>query len=338
MYEEIIREIKSNLGENKDLNRRYLTGQLDLYRDHPYSIEITREISRMIWDCLSQDEKKQFAEISEKENPLMDILNEISPDIESGKYKSALETLDKFIETYPPMFEDDSVSEYHFFTNTLEEILFNEYIGSKKSIRYIPDNQPLLDLYYIYGFLLLEDEQLDKSEIYLKKALRINPVSARIILELSEIYKIHTYTLNKFFIFTSNALKYSYYPSDVARCYRNLGYYYIEENQMETALALFKYSMNYEMSPLAYAEITYIQTKNPDLELTFEECEEIIKNKNIQPGVNPFIIETLEKLGSEYEKNLLFNQAGYYYKLLYGITKDEKTIEKINSLKEKINY
>ena len=338
MYEEIIKEIKSNLGENNELNRRYLTAQLDVYRDHPYNIEITREISRMIWDCLSQDEKEEFREITEKENRLMDILNEISPDIESGKYETALEKLDSFIENYPPMFEDDTVSEYHFFTNTLEEILFNEYIGAKKSIRYIPDNQPLLDLYYIYGFLLLEDKQLDKSEKYLKKALRINPVSARIILELGEIYKIHTYTLNKFFIFTSDALKYAYYPNDIARGYRNLGYYYIEENQMETALALFKYSMNYEMSPLAYVEINYIQSKNPDLKLTSGECEEIIKNKNIQLGANPFILETLEKLCSEYEKNLLFNQAGYYYKLLYELTKDERIIEKINFLKEKINY
>ncbi|MBQ6511478.1 hypothetical protein [Methanobrevibacter sp.] len=338
MYEEIIKEIKSNLGENNELNRRYLTAQLDVYRDHPYNIEITREISRMIWDCLSQDEKEEFREITEKENHLMDILNEISPDIESGKYETALEKLDSFIENYPPMFEDDTVSEYHYFTNTLEEILFNEYIGAEKSIRYIPDNQPLLDLYYIYGFLLLEYNQLDKSEKYLKKALRINPVSARIILELSEIYKIHTYTLNKLFIFTSDALKYAYYPNDIARCYRNLGYYYIEENQMETALALFKYSMNYEMSPLAYVEINYIQSKNPDLKLTSRECEEIIKNKNIQLGVNPFVLETLEKLGSEYEKNLLYNQAGYYYKLLYEITKDEKIIEKINFLKEKINY
>ena len=233
------------------------------------------------------------------------------------------------------MFEDDTVSEYHFFTNTLEEILFNVYIKAEKGIRYIPDNQPLLDLYYIYGFLLLEDEQLDKSEIYLKKALRINPVSARIILELCEIYKIHTYTLNRFFILTSDALKYSYYPADIARCYRNLGYYYIEENEMETALALFEYSMNYEMSPLAYAEINYIKSKNPNLKLTSEEWEEIIKNKNIQLGFNPIIQETLDKLSREYENNLLYNQAIYYYKLLYGITKDENIIEKINSLSEK---
>ena len=113
----------------------------------------------------------------------------------------------------------------------------------------------MLDLYYVYGFLLLENQEYDKAEEYLKKAIRINPVSARIILELTEIYKVHTYTFNEFIIRTSDALKYAYYPQDIARCYRNLGYYYVEENQMRTALALYIYSMEFEASPLAYTEI-----------------------------------------------------------------------------------
>ena len=77
MYEEIIAEIKANLGENKDLNKKYLSSQIDRYKDHPYNKEIIREISRMMWDCLSDEEKEEFIEISEKENPVMDILNEI---------------------------------------------------------------------------------------------------------------------------------------------------------------------------------------------------------------------------------------------------------------------
>ena len=35
MYEDIIKEIKANLGENKDLNRKYLSSQIDVYKDHP---------------------------------------------------------------------------------------------------------------------------------------------------------------------------------------------------------------------------------------------------------------------------------------------------------------
>ena len=158
MYEEIIKEIKANLGENRDLNRQYLSSQIEVYKDHPYNKEIIKEISRMMWDCLSEDEKQEFIEISERENPIMDILNDIYYDIENGNYETPREELNAFMETFPEMFEDDKVSEYHYFTNPLEDLIFRKYIGAEKELRYIPDNQPLLDLYYVYRFLLLENQ------------------------------------------------------------------------------------------------------------------------------------------------------------------------------------
>lgn len=338
MYEEIIEEIKANLGENKELNKKYLSSQMEKYVDHPYNKEIIREISRMMWDCLTEEEQREFAEISEKENPIMDILNEVSQDIEMGEYKIALEKLDKFIETYPAMFEDDKVSEYHFFTNPLEELLFYKYIGAEKIVRYIPDNKPVLDLYYIYGFLLLETSQFDKAEEYLKKAIKINPVSSRIILELCEIYKLHTYNYNKYFMYATDALKYAYLPQDIARSYRSLGFYYIEENQFEIAFALFRYSMEYELNPMAYSEINYIQNKDKSIDLSLDESIEIIKNKNIQLGVNPFVLETLDEFIKEYEENKLYNQTLYFLELKYNLTNDEKLIEKIENIQEFIKY
>ena len=336
MYEEIINKIKSNLGENPDLNRQYLSSQIEVYKDHPYNKEIIKEISRMMWDCLSDEEKREFIEVSERENPVMDILNDIYYDIENGNYEKPLEKLDKFMETFPEMFEDDKVSEYHYFTNPLEELIFRKYVGLKKELRYIPDNQPLLDLYYVYGFLLLESKQYDRAEEYLKKAIGINPVSARIILELTEIYKVHTYTLNECFIRTSDALKYSYYPQDIARCYRNLGYYYVEENDLKTALALYIYSMEYEASPLAYAEIKFIQSKTGNMELSLNECIDIIEGKNIQVGPNPFILDTLDEFIREYEENKLYNQLLYFLELRFDLKNDVETLGKINDTREKL--
>lgn len=338
MYIEIINEIKANLGENKDLNRKYLSSQIEKYKDHPYNKEIVREISRMMWDCLSDEEKEEFIEISDNENPIMDILNEISEFIEVGEYKKALDKLNRFMESFPGMFEDDRVSEYHSFTNPLEELLFRKYIGAKKEVRLIPDNVPLLDLYYIYGFLLLENNQLEEAEENLKKANKINPVSARIILELSEIYKKHTPSFNQFYIYTTEALTYSYYPNDIARCYRNLAYYYIEENRLDVATAFLKYSMTFEMSIMAYSELHYIESKGQNIDMGLEDAIEIIKKQNIQLGVNPFILETMNELAKEYENNQLFNQAIYFYELMFNLTNDEKTAEKIKNLTEEKNY
>ena len=338
MYEKIIKEIKSNLGENKELNRKYLSSQIEKYSDHPYNKEIIREISRMMWDCLSDEEKEEFIAISEKENPILDILNEISELIEVGDYDVALDKLDAFMKTFPMMFEDDNVSEYHSFTNPLEEILFRKYIGAEKVVRLIPDDKPILDLYYIYGFLLFEDNQLQKAEENLKKANKINPVSARIILELSEIYKLHTPTFNKFYIYTTEALKYSYYPQDIARCYRNLGYYYIEENKLDIAVALLKYSTNFELSIMAYNELHYIESKGQNIDLTRDEVNQLIESINIQIGVNPFILETLYGLAEEYEKNRLYNQALYFYELINNLTNDEQIAKKIKDITSEIKY
>lgn len=329
MYEDIIKEIKSNLGSNKDLNRQYLSSQIEVYQDHPYNKEIIKEISRLMWDCLSEDEKQEYIDISNEENTIMDILNDIYYDIENGNYEKPLEKLNEFMKTFPGMFEDDKVSEYHYFTNPLEEILFRKYIGAKKELRYIPDNQPLLDLYYVYGFLLLETKDYENAERYLKKANRINPVSARIILELTEIYRMHTYNYNEYFIRTTDALQYAYYPQDIARCYRNLGHYYIEENQMKTAMALFIYSMEYEASPLAYTEIKYIQSKNDNMELPLNECIKIIEDKKIQIGPNPFILETLDEFIKEYDQNKLYNQLLYFLELKFDLTNDSQTLKQI---------
>lgn len=337
MYEEIIKEIKANLGENKDLNRKYLSSQIEKYKDHPYNKEITREISRMMWDCLSDEEKEEFMEISQKENPIMDILDEISEFLELEEYKKALNILDEFMESFPGMFEDDKISEYHSFTNPLEELLFRKYIGAKKEVRIIPDNQPILDLYYIYGFLLLEDNQLEEAEKNLKKANKINPVSARIILELSEIYKKHTPSFNKFYMYTTEALTYSYYPQDLARCYRNFAYYFVEENKFDVAVALLVYSMQFEMSVMAYSELHYLESKGQNIEMSLEEAINIIKDKNIPLGVNPFISQTLNELAKEYEKNKLYTQAMYFYELIFNITKDEKIGEKIKNIANEIN-
>ena len=85
MYEEIINKIKSNLGENKDLNKKYLSSQMDVYKNHPNNKEILNEISSMMWDCLSEFEKEEYNQIIENKTQLMDILNEVAYEIENGK-------------------------------------------------------------------------------------------------------------------------------------------------------------------------------------------------------------------------------------------------------------
>ena len=86
------------------------------------------------------------------------------------------------------------------------------------------------------------------------------------------------------------------------------------------------------MSIRAYSELQYIESKGHDTNLTLKEAISILESKNIQIGVNPFVLSTLEELAKEYEKNKLYNQSLYFHNLLYDLNHDEKTLNKIKEI------
>ena len=331
MYQKVIEDIKRNLGENKELNRKYLISQIEIYKTHEYSTEIIKEISRMIWECLSPEEQEEFIRIIEEENPIKEILIEAEFYIQNNDYKTALEKLDGFMQTQPKLYENDKINEYHSFSNPLEELIFNEFIGCEKELRYIPDDEPLEELYYAYGFLLRDASRLNEAETALKEALRINPVSVKVILELCNIYKMKMPTFNKFYFYNMDALKYAYSGYELARIYGNLGFYYYEENNIELAIACYKHSLRYENDPFIKERINQLEDKY-DIRFDEEEYETWMKSKHIKLEPDLFIIENLEKLAVEYENDGLLNQSLFFYRLLYSVKKEKRIFDKIKQL------
>jgi tetratricopeptide (TPR) repeat protein len=331
MYEKIIEDIKRNLSENKNLNRKYLISQIEIYKTHEYSTEIIKEISRMIWECLTPEEQEEFIRIVEEENPIKEILIEAEFYIQNNDYETALEKLDTFLKTHPKLYENDKINEYHSFSNPLEELIFKEYVCCKKELRFIPDDHPLEDLYYTYGFLLRDASRLEEAEMALKEALRLNPVSTKIILELCDVYKMRTQTFNRFYFYNMDALKYAYSGYDLARIYNNLGLYYFEENDIELSISCYKHSLKYENNPHVRQKLNQLENKYK-IALDEDEYSKLMKIKNIKLEPEPFIIENLKQLAIKYENDNLLNQSLFFYKLLYSVKKEIIIFEKIKQL------
>lgn len=226
--------------------------------------------------------------------------------------------------------------EYHSFLNPLEEILFYQYIGLEKELAYIPFNEPLFDLYYIYGTLLLENDDFAKAEEYLLKALRINPVSSKTILSLADIYKSKTRTYNRFFLYNVDALKFAYKNEDIARAYRNFGFFYVEENQLDIAAVFYDFSLNFDFNRQAFRELEYLKFRGINTEIDRKEAEIVIDSKKIQVGVNPFILDTLRIICVDLEIRKYYRGALYFYRILYDLTKDNNILGKINSIQNRI--
>ena len=234
---------------------------------------------------------------------------------------------------------DEEISvqkEYHSFLNPLEEILFYQYIGLEKELAYIPFNEPLFDLYYIYGTLLLENDDFAKAEEYLLKALRINPVSSKTILSLADIYKSKTRTYNRFFLYNVDALKFAYKNEDIARAYRNFGFFYVEENQLDIAAVFYDFSLNFDFNRQAFRELEYLKSRGINTEIDRKDAENIIESKKIQVGVNPFILDTLRIICADLENRKYYRGALYFYRILYDLTKDNHILGKINSIQNRI--
>ena len=226
--------------------------------------------------------------------------------------------------------------EYHSFLNPLEEILFYQYIGLEKELAYIPFNEPLFDLYYIYGTLLLENDDFAKAEEYLLKALRINPVSSKTILSLADIYKSKTRTYNRFFLYNVDALKFAYKNEDIARAYRNFGFFYVEENQLDIAAVFYDFSLNFDFNRQAFRELEYLKSRGINTEIDRKDAENVIESKKIQVGVNPFILDTLRIICADLENRKYYRGALYFYRILYDLTKDNHILGKINSIQNRI--
>ena len=234
---------------------------------------------------------------------------------------------------------DEEISvqkEYHSFLNPLEEILFYQYIGLEKELAYISFNEPLFDLYYIYGTLLLENDDFAKAEEYLLKALRINPVSSKTILSLADIYKSKTRTYNRFFLYNVDALKFAYKNEDIARAYRNFGFFYVEENQLDIAAVFYDFSLNFDFNRQAFRELEYLKSRGINTEIERKDAENVIESKKIQVGVNPFILDTLKIICADLENRKYYRGALYFYRILYDLTKDNHILGKINSIQNRI--
>lgn len=423
MYEEIIENIQKSLSGNSALDKDYLISQLDFYKNHEYASEITKEISRMFWDCLSEEEV-DFLNESHEKNEILKTFDQAIELVEKNDNKSALKVLEKFFDTFIDKYSSSNEYQYHSFLNPLEVLIFYNYIGfdndklddyntdikekssienknapferqsvhslgnydhfgiedpiayrrkmrkragfqgkqvvirkkndidssqsdenpdtkennekTRKPLKLIPYSEPLFDLYYIFGSLLASEGKFDDAEIALKKALKINPISSKALLELADIYKLRTVTFNRFFLLNMEALKYAYSLKDMARAYRNIAYYYLEEYNLELAGAFYSYSLRFDNNRNAIKELQYIKSRGIDIAIDDGKIEETIKSKNVQLGANPFILDSLETLSLYFESRGFYNQALYFYRILYELTHDNSVLGKINSIQNRI--
>jgi tetratricopeptide (TPR) repeat protein len=327
-----MQQITAGLTGDSEKDMKYLQEQAEKYRGTELSTEIERAIDRLIYDLLPEEARNKIEQLSENDvKGIESVMHEAQFQMESGNIQKAIDLLEPIISTVGMLFQDDDESEYRDFNNVVENVLYVNLYSPKKNVLLPIINRSTL--YLMYGYGLVELKRFDDAKMALEIAIKYNPINTAALFEYAELFKINK-NFQRFLKWTRRCLQCAYHPEDIARAYRNFGYYYIEQGQFDTAATMYYVSLFYEQNKQATSELFYItqMTGKKTDEPSPEKAQQVFSDEDIQYGANDFVISILVKLAENAEEHKSINMAKHYYTMLYKLNGDESVKEKLDQL------
>jgi tetratricopeptide (TPR) repeat protein len=334
-FDAIMKEITSGLSGDSQTDLSYLREQMEKYKDHEMSKEIIRACGRLMYELIPDDKKEELAKIISNDSAGTEsALEEVRFNIYKKDFNKALRIMEALVKKTEDLhaFEDDQVSEYHKFDEFFEEILYRYRAEPEKDLR--PAQLPYTEIYLLYGSLLVEMKRYAEAQEALRKGLRWNPVSFNMTSEYIETYKV-TGDLERFFSLTKDAFKIAFRSSDVARCYRNLGYYFVEKKLWSEATACYLLSLQYDHdSKAAQSELYFINssTEGKIQEPSIDQAREYGEKYGFPIGADEDVIGLAVSYGKHFLEQGALNAAKYFLSIAYDLTGSDDILNIIEQL------
>lgn len=333
--ENILGNITAGLTGDAAQDIAYLKQQMETYREHEYAQEITRACGRILYPLLPKENKAEFQSIMEREQMGMEAtLEEIRFAIFRKEYKKAEQMLSTMVEKFEKngMFCSDQVTEYHSFYEPFEEVLYRFLDRPKRKLRNL--ELPYAQIYHEYGALLLDLGRYDQAHMVLQKAMQWNPANAQIAFDYIDTHKKKA-DLEAYFNLTLKTFHYAFRREDVAHCYRNLGYYFVQKKAYQVAMGCYLMSMDFDTEDqTAPSELYYIQavTKGTVAKPTQEEMENYSREYGFPMGADQIVVGMAWQMANKYLDSKKFDTAIYYLKIVYDLTGDEEVKRKLEMI------
>ena len=338
-YEETMAEIEAGLTGDPKHDIKYLKEQCDKYKDSENGREIVRACGRLMAKALPEDAMAEINKALNKDfSKFEKKLNEVKKCQIEKNFGKALELLEPLIKDMEGMesnglYADDSVSEYYCFDDPMEEVLYAHFNNCQKELRHC--DIPYATAYMQYGSLLIDLDRWDDAQKALKKALEWNPSSTHIIFELGETYK-HANELDLYFKTIIDAFKYCYEPHSLARAYRNIGYYFIEKELYDEAIAAYFMSYHFEQSELVQNELMYINkiSGKEIVQPSIDDMKKVADKYGFTIGAHEDVLGIAFAIGKDAMGNGKSGNetAKYFFSIVYNLTGDDDIKQLIDKL------
>lgn len=200
------------------------------------------------------------------------------------RYEEAKSIIQSFLDEALVLNKEDETRRYFSFRNLTDFYYATQKIKINKNIVWTSLDFSLA--YNILSYIANEEKEYSKAREYCDKAIYYNPIATIFYAEKAETYKFERDFENLYRV-TSESYEYIFYHNELARYYRNLGFYYTEMKKYDVSFALYLVSLHYELNNNAYHEIGYIrnQLNNPNYTMPIEKALEILRQNNIPLGI-----------------------------------------------------
>ncbi len=329
----IIKEIVNNLtGDGKE-DSKYLLEQIENYRDHEYAAEVLRAIGRMFYGLVPEEEKREASEIWKKEAFYIQVI------LNEAKVKLAEHNLDEaeklILQILPSeeLVQSDEFSGYYDFRNCLEWVYFIEQNKPSKQLNACPVSYN--DVFMTYAYLLVEKQDYDNAIRIIDRGLKLNPLFVDLMHEKGIICK-NQKRYDESFQISLKCFEISYTKAHIARCYRDFGYYFIENKKWDVAICCYLLSLSWDDTEMAKSELYYITQQTGqivDEGYYVNNLDNILQHNGVPRYPNQLWLEVALNLGKATKD---IEEAKFCYSAAYELTNDESIRHKMLELDSKL--
>lgn len=252
-------------------------------------------------------------------------------------YKAARDSLLQLIDMVEPVYTSP-IKKYYSFNHVIESYYYSYFMKDDSELNYAFHN--INDYYRLLGFVFMHLERFDDAIMAYNKSLVFNPVDLDTYFQLGELYKKQA-NLRALKKVSFELYNFCCSRATIAHFYRNLGFYYLENQKPDLAMALYIYSNIFYETKQAVSELNFLKTS---LNLTDEYeaalrndikgLQKLLEDNGIPTGPNPDTIGITYRVGQLEYNSFRFENAYDCFAMVYDLTLDEdvkKEMERIES-------
>ena len=265
-----------------------------------------------------------------------EIIKEMDTFVRQERYDEALQFAKENINL-----NKEYVDGEYVFKNLLEELLFQITINKEIKRKY-----PLIldysTLYSNYGNVLLHFNEYEDALKSFRLSYDFNPVNVKAIFGLCEIYREND-DWNEYYSFTIQSFRYAYSVEDLAKSFRNLSFYYLNEYQdsndeenLKLAIYLNNLALSYDDNENPSFDEVNKDILNEYDNIGIEDIKEYLKSKGLPYGPSVEVITICKNLGFQLDEDKKVVPALFYFNIAYDLTHDPAIKDVIDDLNQKV--